>query len=77
MTLCTCCSHIWRDRGNGHSEPGREPAVARWEHDNGNVSRLCQSCLDSWFDNADDDPDLEPAAWAWLYGMLPARSAFA
>jgi hypothetical protein len=42
------------------------PVVARWSHRNGNISRLCQSCLDAWFDNADDDGDLEPIAWAWI-----------
>lgn len=41
-------------------------AVAWWRHGNGNTSRICQSCLDHWFDNADDDPSLEPTAWTWL-----------
>lgn len=41
------------------------PVVARWSHPNGNVSWLCRNCLDAWFDNADDDPDLEAAAWRW------------
>lgn len=59
---CDCCSHCWingkpRDRG---------PAVARWTHQIGNVSMLCRLCVDSWFDNADDDPELEPAAVEWL-----------
>lgn len=27
---------------------------------------LCQSCLDWWCDNADNDPGLEPAEWGWL-----------
>lgn len=66
MTLCTCCSHIWRDNGNGHSEPSHNPAVARWTHSNGNMSLLCLDCLNCWFDNADDDEELEPAAWSWL-----------
>lgn len=44
-----------------------EPAAAWWRGRNGNFTRLCQPCLDYWFDNADDDPDLEPAAWGWLY----------
>jgi hypothetical protein len=75
MTRCTCCSHIWRDRGNGRSEPGRNPAVARWRHSSsGNTSLLCQPCLNSWFDNADDDPDLEPASWAWLSEAQPQRA---
>ena len=42
------------------------PAVARWTCRNGNVVRLCRTCLDVWFDNADDDDDLEPAAWRWI-----------
>lgn len=44
-----------------------EPAIAWWRTSNGNFTRLCQSCLGCWFDNADDDPDLEPTAWGWLY----------
>lgn len=66
--LCSCCSHIWRDCGNGRREPDRHPAVARWNHRGGNTSLLCQNCLDGWLDNADDDPDLEPASWSWLRG---------
>lgn len=27
---------------------------------------LCQPCLDGWLDNADDEPDLEPAALRFL-----------
>ena len=42
------------------------PAVARWKVQNGYWFPLCQKCLDAWFDNADDDPDLEPAAWTWI-----------
>ena len=42
------------------------PAVARWTCTNGNVVLLCQPCLNGWFDNADDDPELEPAAWTWI-----------
>lgn len=72
--LCSCCSHIWRDRGNGRREPDRRPAVACWNHGaSGNTSLLCRTCLDSWFDNADDDPDLEPASWVWLSGARPRR----
>ena len=75
MTQCTCCSRIWRDRGNGRSEPDRRPAVARWRHGNGYVSLLCQACLNSWFDNADDDDSLEPDSWSWLPGARPADLA--
>ena len=48
------------------------PAVVRWECQNGNVVHLCQECLDAWFDNADDDELLEPAAWSWLRGEAAA-----
>jgi hypothetical protein len=41
-------------------------AVAFWNCVNGNRLVLCQTCLDAWFDNADDDPFLEPAGWGWL-----------
>lgn len=41
-------------------------AVAFWNCVNGNRVILCQGCLDAWFDNADDDPFLEPASWGWL-----------
>ncbi len=47
-------------------------AVARWECRNGNVVVLCQRCLDAWFDGADDDELLEPAAWFWLPGKVAA-----
>lgn len=48
------------------------PAVARWELQNGGCVRLCQVCLDAWFDNADDDEMLEPAAWSWLRNEVAA-----
>lgn len=50
-----------------------EPAVALWLHENqidyqrGGLP-LCQKSLDAWFDNADDDPDLEPLQVLWLDG---------
>lgn len=59
---CECCSRIW---DNGQPPPIR-PAAARWNHRNGNTSLLCQPCLNCWFDNADDDPSLEPMSWQWL-----------
>lgn len=71
--LCDCCSHIWRETAPGRSQPHRRPAVARWEHPHGHASRLCLECLNGWFDNADDDPDLEPVAWSWLPGMRPEQ----
>lgn len=42
------------------------PTVARWKTRSGYWFPLCHTCLDHWFDNADDDPDLEPTAWRWL-----------
>lgn len=47
--------------------PSCGPAVACWECQNGNIVQLCQTCLDAWFDNADDDQMLEPVAWSWLH----------
>ncbi len=32
---------------------------------NGNVARLCASHADDWFDNADDDPAMEPIRVTW------------
>jgi hypothetical protein len=32
----------------------------------GNVVPLCAHCLNLWLDNADDEPDLEPAHIRWL-----------
>lgn len=34
----------------------------------GNRVNLCQKHVDMWFDNADDEPDLEPGAVRWLDG---------
>jgi hypothetical protein len=60
---CTCCARIQR---NGHP-PERVPAVVAWHcQPSGNVEYLCQYCMDIWLDNADDDPDLEPANVVWL-----------
>lgn len=67
VRLCDCCSHIWRD-----GIRAEKPPVARWECQNtGNLVYLCLDCLNGWFDNADDDPDLEPAAWSWLPQQQP------
>jgi hypothetical protein len=68
MRRCDCCSHLWE---NGRPRD-RGPAVARWICSNGNPVWLCQSCLDIWFDNADNDPDLEPASWSWIPSSQPA-----
>jgi hypothetical protein len=54
-----------------------EPAVAWWRGRNGHTVWLCQGCLDHWFDNADDDPALEPAAWGWFYEPRPAAADIA
>lgn len=40
-----------------------------------NRVQVCQGCLDAWFDNADDDPFLEPAAWGWLPGYRPPATS--
>lgn len=69
MRLCDCCSHIWRD-----GVRAEKPPVASWECRNGNIERLCLDCLNYWFDNADDDPDLEPASWSWLPQQEPEPS---
>lgn len=61
---CTVSLH-WRDP---------IPAVAWWRSSNGHIARLCASCLNCWFDNADDDPDLEPTAWGWLHEPRPAAA---
>ncbi|MDG9703770.1 hypothetical protein [Streptomyces sp. DH37] len=58
---CECCAAI---RENGR--PRRRPAVARWVGPNGFPTLLCRSCLDIWFDQADDDDALEPLRWEWL-----------
>jgi hypothetical protein len=44
----------------------RADAVAIWVSHNGHRTPLCVSCLNSWCDNADDDPSLEPAEIIWL-----------
>jgi hypothetical protein len=51
-----------------------EPAIAWWKTGNDCFTRLCWACLDCWFDNADDDPDLEPTAWGWLVHPEPAAA---
>lgn len=53
--------------GDGH------PAAIAWICITSPV-QVCQGCLDAWFDNADDDPDLEPATWGWLPGCRPPAS---
>lgn len=63
MILCDCCTPIL---GGRPSQPRQTPAIAWWRTRNGATARLCQPCLNSWFDNADDDPDLEPAVWCWI-----------
>ncbi|MFG2372565.1 hypothetical protein ACGFY9_13940 [Streptomyces sp. NPDC048504] len=53
------------------------PATAWWHGPNGHHTTLCTSCLNFWFDNADDDPDLEPAAWGWLIPPEPPAADIA
>ena len=64
---CTSCARIWDvPDGGGPRRPRNRPAVARWTHRPGVVVYVCQSTLDNWFDNADDDPEMEPYAVEWL-----------
>lgn len=43
------------------------PAFAIWYYDQtGFVGYLCKKCLDSWLDNADDDPYLEPSRLVFI-----------
>lgn len=54
-------------RCNFHINLGDPPAVAWLIHATSRSRwHFCQGCLDRWFDNADDNPSLEPAAWGWL-----------
>lgn len=53
------------------------PAIAWWKTSNGTYTHLCKPCLDCWFDNADDDPDLEPEAWGWFSPPSPPPAAIA
>jgi hypothetical protein len=49
--------------------PQHHPAVALVYSHGGRYSHpLCESTLNHWLDNADDDPDLEPADIVWLNG---------
>ncbi|WP_372352638.1 hypothetical protein [Streptomyces sp. KL116D] len=41
----------------------------------GTHNRLCRTCLDDWFDMADDSPAWEPEAWGWLTGGEPLTAA--
>jgi hypothetical protein len=60
LAYCWACSRLDR---------GRRPAVAIWSHGlTPYFDPLCQGCLDMWFDNADDDPDMEPWHVRWLDG---------
>lgn len=68
--ICRSCFNVWH---NGRrSEP--VPAVAIWTYRVNEftgevvITGLCQTSLDHWFDNADDDPDLEPVRVEWLDG---------
>lgn len=47
------------------------PVVARWTcSPSGNVIYLCESCLNHWLDNADDDPAFEPAELVVVGALL-------
>lgn len=43
-------------------------AALHWTGPSRNTTYLCQPCADSWLDNADDDPSLEPRRIDWLDG---------
>lgn len=49
-----------------------DPAVA-WLHLQGGFRtvRLCRLDLDTWFDTADDHPDMEPRIWGWFAPPAP------
>lgn len=65
---CWCCRGIVGRRDT--------QAVAIWTHGlSRNSTPVCQSCLDFWFDNADDDPDLEPREVHWLDGSRTLAGA--
>lgn len=49
-----------------------ERAVAWIRLADGTHTRLCRTCLDAWFDLADDQPELEPRIWGWLVRPTPA-----
>lgn len=42
-------------------------AVVRWVCQNDNVITLCKLSFDFWLGFADDDPDLEPKSFTWLW----------
>ncbi|MFF2731756.1 hypothetical protein ACFVS9_28095 [Streptomyces sp. NPDC058008] len=47
---------------NGQRQPDCPNApAARITHHHGGTTMLCQQDLDSWLDNADEDPGMEPA----------------
>jgi len=54
-----------------------EPAVAWLRFRDRTSSRLCQRCLNTWFDMADDQPQLEPLIWGWLVPPAPAAEDIA
>jgi hypothetical protein len=56
---CSCCAR--------NSARPWTAAVAVWMHLNFTAS-VCESCLNHWLDNADDDPELEPLGIKWLDG---------
>lgn len=47
--------------------PESHPAVAFvYSHDGRYSHPVCESTLNHWLDNADEDPSLEPSAIYWL-----------
>lgn len=42
------------------------PSIAFWVFRSGIVETLCQTHLDAWFDDADNDPESEPCRVLWV-----------
>ncbi|MFI6251503.1 hypothetical protein [Streptomyces sp. NPDC051016] len=53
------------------------PAVAWLRFSRITSLRLCRTCLDSWFDMADDQPEMEPRIWGWLTSPVPSPETIA
>lgn len=51
-----------------------DPAAAWLRFPGAITLHLCTPCLNAWFDQADDHPELEPRIWGWFLqaARLPA-----
>lgn len=64
---CDPCLHLFvTPPGLRSATPCISTAVALWITEAGNAVPLCESCLNHWCDNADDEPDLEAAELLWF-----------